>query len=258
MIEISWQSTRKKSASTVGVVGGLGNVLWQICGAYACRPDEGHSLRFAAYDPAAKAAMDGFVKKERCVSAGNGCINPAGYWQNAKWLLPPDTIREHILRESVTEHACKEVDNFSLIVHVRGGDFLYSPAHRYSRIGQKYIDAAIDMLPGIKHCDVALVTDDLRYAREVFGNRYPVLGDNGDARVAFHTLCCAKNIVISPGSSFSWWAAYLGTHEHVFFPAQTWPQDIGALDRDITSCTSGIKLVPDSCKNSWLVIDGQN
>lgn len=216
---------------------------------------EGHALRFAAYNPAAKAALDCFVKKERCVSVSNACTNPVGYWQNSKWLLTPDTVRERILSEAVTVHACKEVDSFSLIVHVRVGDFLRSPAHRYSRIGQKYIDAAIDMLPGVKHSDEALVTDDLRYVGAVFGNRYPVLGDNGDARVAFHTLCCAKNIVISPGSSFSWWAAYLGAHDHVLFPAQTWPQDIGALDRDITSCTSGVDLEPDSCKNSWLVID---
>lgn len=258
MIEISWQSTRKRSASTVGVVGGLGNVLWQICGAYACRPSEGHSLRFAACNPSAKAALDCFVRKERLVSSANGCINPAGYWQNPKWLLTPDVIREHILSESVTERACKEADTFPLIVHVRGGDFLCSAPHRYSRIGQRYIDAAIDMLPGIKHSDVALVSDDPRYVSAVFGNRYPVLGDNGDARVAFHTLCCARNILIAPGSTFSWWAAYLGAHEHVLFPAQTWPQDIGALDRDITSCTSGVELVPGSCRNSWLVIDGQN
>jgi hypothetical protein len=74
---------------------------------------------------------------------------PGQHTIQARWLLTADTIREHILREYVTEHACKDVDKFPLIVHVRGGDFLNSPAHRYSRIGQRYIDAAIDMLPGI-------------------------------------------------------------------------------------------------------------
>lgn len=243
----------KKSSTVVGLVGGLGNCLWQICGAYSCRPEEGHDLKFVAYGDAAKHALTTFVKKERYASSGI-CTVPSGYWQNPKWLLAPDVVREHILSEAVTAHARKETDTFHLIVHVRGGDFLRSDAHKASRATQHLIDKAIDACPGISHKDVAIVTDDLQYVGETFGQRYPVLGDRGDARVAFHTLCCAKNLLISPGSTFSWWAAYLGKHEHVLFPSRVWPQDIGALDRDITSCTSGLDLVPESCKDSWSVL----
>lgn len=244
----------KRNDTVVGLVGGLGNCLWQICGAYSCRPEEGHDLKFVAFGEAAKHALMTFVKKERYAYSGI-CTAPAGYWQNTKWLLPPDVVREHILSEDVTARARKEVDVFPLIVHVRGGDFLRSEAHMASRAAQYIIDKAIDACPGLSHKDVAIVTDDLQYVGETFGQRYPVLGDGGDDRVAFHTLCCAKNLLISPGSTFSWWASYLGSHDHVLFPSKIWPQDIGACDRDITSCTSGLDLVPDSCRETWTILD---
>lgn len=246
--------TMKKSSTTVGLVGGLGNCLWQICGAYACRPEEGHALKFAAYDPAAKESLSKFIRPDRH-GAPDSCTAPIGYWQNPKWLLSPATIREHVLCEPVGTHARKEVANFGLIVHVRGGDFLRSPAHNQSRAAQKYVDAALASLLGVRHDDVAIVTDDLQYVAATFGSRYPVLGDHNDARVAFYTLCQAKNLLISPGSTFSWWAAYLGSHDHVLFPAKTWPQDVGALDLDITSCNSGVGLIPKACRRTWTVLD---
>lgn len=244
----------KKSSIVVSLAGGLGNCLWQICGAYSCRPEEEHDLKFTADGNAARNALTTFVKKERYVHYG-AYTAPIGYWQNTKWLLPPDIVRERILSEDVTAHARKEVDVFPLIVHVRGGDFLRSAAHQSSRATQQLIDKAVDACPGLSHKDVAIVTDDLQYVGETFGQRYPVLGDKGDARVAFHTLCCAKNLLISPGSTFSWWAAYLGKHERVLFPSRVWPQDIGALDYDLTSCTSGRDLVPDSCREMWTILD---
>ena len=105
-----------------------------------------------------------------------GVARPVGYWQNPQWLLQAHVIKEYVLAEGVPTHARKEALKRKLLVHVRGTDFLRSPAHAQSRAAQKYIDAALDTLRDVDHGDVALVTDDLAYVRETFGTRYPVVG----------------------------------------------------------------------------------
>lgn len=242
-----------KNNTPVGLVGGLGNCLWQICGAYACRPEDGHDLKFVACDRASNQALTTFVRKERYTHA-DVCTAPVGYWQNTRWLLSPEVIKQHILVSDVNKYSNSAVLQHSLVVHVRGGDFLTSKAHAQSRMSRRLIDSALEHIPGADHESVALVTDDFGYVTHLFGSKYPVLGDIRDPRVAFSTLCAAKNLLVSPGSSFSWWAAYLGEHEHVFFPEKYWPQDIGALATDITSCNTGVGLIPATCKDSWTVL----
>tara|TARA_R110001592_G_scaffold119740_1_gene323153 strand:+ start:4763 stop:5533 length:771 start_codon:yes stop_codon:yes gene_type:complete len=56
------------------------------------------------------------------------------------------------------------------------------------------------------------------------------------AMVDFKTLMYSENIAISQ-SSFSWWAAFLGNHNHIIFPFKKdikwWPVDPGIDDIDL-------------------------
>lgn len=231
--------TRNKIAFRV--LGGIGNILWQIS-ARAKR----FGLENLAIIPGDKHAADVCDRwlNKKLISIGE--INEGhidGYFQDKYWLCPSAEVKSW-LNLDVDVDVPESLKQFKLVVHVRGGDFLTSPAHQQCRQRLSYIKY-ICKIHGLTKEDVLIVTDDVNAARDSLGAGWHCYAVKDDIQ-AFKTMMQAEILLVMPGSTFSWWAGYLneGGKEGgiVYVPTGNWPCDIGAL-RDVTSAQQSSTLV---------------
>lgn len=102
-----------------------------------------------------------------------------------------------------------------LVVHIRLGDYLNPKFNKY--FGYP-ISAISNVLEGIEFKNFIIVTDSPKDA-QVLG-----ISDAFKCRIIsesklydFRTMLESKRILLTP-STFSWWAAFLGNHEEIYFP----------------------------------------
>lgn len=229
--------TRNKIAFRV--LGGIGNILWQIS-ARAKRFGT-HNLHIIPGDKHAADVCNRWLNK-KLISVGEineGFID--GYFQDKYWLCPSVTVKSWLNLDVDVPESLKQ---FKLVVHVRGGDFLTSPAHQQCRQRLSYIKY-ICRAHGLNNEDVLIVTDDINAARDNLGTGWHCCTIKDD-RQAFKIMMQAEILLVMPGSTFSWWAGYLneGGSEGsiIYVPTGNWPCDIGAL-RDVTSTQQSSTLV---------------
>ena len=101
----------------------------------------------------------------------------------------------------------------TLYVHVRLGDM----ADKGYQISEGFYE---ELLEKIEFDQLVVVTDEPgNAALRVFDRWKPVVSSGGRDSMLydFHMLCSARRLVIS-GSTFSWWAAFLGQASLVYFP----------------------------------------
>lgn len=141
-----------------------------------------------------------------------GLLAAKGYWPGGmRFLREILPIKEEIL--CAKNLVCEN----SLLIHVRGGDFLYSN----SILGSEYYATALSKLDMTSR-DATVITDDPIYARQLLGEeiildlkleneRHKMTADHhiGGSFVSdFLKLIYARNIILS-NSSFAFWAAVL-------------------------------------------------
>lgn len=229
--------TRNKIAFRV--LGGIGNILWQI---------SARAKRFGIHNlyviPGNKHAADvceRWLNKEIISVGGDNAGHIDGYFQDKYWLCPSATIKRWLNLDIDIPESLKR---FRLVVHVRGGDFLTSPAHRQCRQSLSHIKY-ICRNHGLTKEDVLIVTDDINAARDSLGTGWHCYAVKDD-RQAFKIMMQAEILLVMPGSTFSWWAGYLNEGGKdggiIYVPTGNWPCDIGAL-RDVTSTQQSSALV---------------
>jgi hypothetical protein len=226
--------------------GGFGNVLWQW---KAVREQwkESNAERCELICSQNRYRDLGNLWLQLPVTSYTGVepLKEIRWYQSPNNLLPPDAYRELIKPEVFSLEPCAAVKEAKLVIHVRWGDFAISPPHQRS---WQTFDAIMDSvrrlsLNELNAKDVVIVTDDIKAVQAAFSFPATVITSK-DPRMDWVNMLYAKNLVISPGSTFSWWAGYLGTHDNVFLPVGTWPCDFGYLAEDPTSSQTSYELVP--------------
>lgn len=241
------------------VLGGIGNILWQI---------SAHAKRFGAEniqaipgDERALKVLERWINPDKLTFSTNineGYIN--GYYQDLYWMSDSETIKSWL---NLSKGSILKTDTsaYELVVHVRGGDFKTSAAHKNCKQSIKLIDFVRKEYNITKRADVLIVSDDIETAKEAtaYSKGWSMLVTSDDI-CAFNVMLQAKRLLVMPGSTFSLWAGYLGDQEKVFIPVGNWPCDNGYL-KDVTSVQQSRLLVPsyyaDSDKKYIAISDVQ-
>lgn len=241
------------------VLGGIGNILWQIS-AHVKRLGA-ENVRVLPGDEHALKVLKRWVNPDKIAFSTNvaeGYIN--GYYQDLYWKCEPEVIKSWLnLDKSTTLKT--DTSEYELVVHVRGGDFKTSAAHRHCKQSIALIDFVRKEYNITNRADVLIVSDDIEAAKEAtaYSKGWSMLVTSDDI-CAFNVMLQAKRLLVMPGSTFSLWAGYLGDQEKVFIPVGNWPCDNGYL-KDVTSVQQSRLLVPsyytDSDKKYIAMLDVQ-
>lgn len=154
------------------------------------------------FDPAVFSAKDGYLE---------------GFWQNINYfkdirdiLLQDFTLRDDI-RNSKLDLQKEMASCDSVCVHVRRGkDF---KASDLGVKGPEYFERGVGFVaPELKNPGIFVFSDDIPWCKENLSFPYPTVFVGGNNQGVDHCLMrCCKHFVIT-GSTFSWWAAWLGEH----------------------------------------------
>jgi len=177
-----------------------------------------------------------------------------GYFQSEKYFI---NIEEDIRRcfsfnQNIVEQTKKwQGSKFKRILygdvatalHIRRTDYLKYP-DIYPQFGLEYYDKCLDKIAD--KGTVLVFSDDLKWCSATFGGRGYEFVDM-PAIPSMYLMSHCKNIIMA-NSSFSWWAAWLGRAEKVFYPSnwfgKKWPHMNIHASHD--ECTK------DLCPNRWL------
>jgi hypothetical protein len=221
------------------VLGGIGNILWQISARV-----KRFGLENLVVIPGDKHAADACNRwlNKKLISIGTMNEGPIeGYFQDKYWLCPSNIIKNWL---NLDVEVPEDIKQFKLVVHVRGGDFLTSAAHKHCHQRISYIKQ-ICKTHSLSEGDVLIVTDDINAARNSLGTGWHCYAVKDDVQ-AFKIMMQAEILLVMPGSTFSWWAGYLneGGKEGgiIYVPVGNWPCDGGAL-LDVTSTQQSKTLV---------------
>lgn len=233
----------ENKAAVLGV-GGIGNILFYVSAfisTYKCIP------KIVPFGAAGANACARFVRPEHIVAANKAYLRPECfnnmYYQHSRWLVDKDIILKNVLVDIPESSMAKKYD---LVIHYRGCDFKTSPLHRKCTLDVDTVEHAMDKLKASskyyrnRDIKVLVVTDDYEAAKEAYPGMDIVSSDN--PVTDFATMLQAKNLLIYPGSTFSYWAGYLGYQEHVYLPVFNWPCDNFDM-YDLTSAGNSEDLV---------------
>jgi len=156
-------------------------------------------------------------------------IDLHGYFQSSKHFLGHDDYIRMMLTP-VIPYVKKIVNEQSLAIHVRRGDYLKST---HGCLGMEYYERAIAMMDSfgkIKHINV--FSDDLLWCMEHFkGSRFSF--HSHDNPVVDLAKMAAHQRIIIANSSFSWWAAFLSHPYKIVISPDRWFGSGDLLDHDV-------------------------
>lgn len=143
-----------------------------------------------------------------------------GYWQTPQYF---EEIESYIRQEFVFKEAVNASNitleqeilaSKSVAIHIRRGDYLNNPVHNVFDISylEKGISFMYDTLGDKIH--LFIFSDDLKWCRDNLDKVYPNLSrtycDGGNAKEDLQLMSMCQHFIIA-NSSFSWWAAWLGS-----------------------------------------------
>ena len=156
-------------------------------------------------------------------------IDLHGYFQSSKHFLGHDDYIRSMLTP-IIPYVKKIVNEQSLAIHVRRGDYLKST---HGCLGMEYYERAIAMMDSfgkIKHINV--FSDDLLWCMEHFkGSRFSF--HSHDNPVVDLAKMAAHQRIIIANSSFSWWAAFLSHPYKIVISPDRWFGSGDLLDHDV-------------------------
>lgn len=165
----------------------------------------------------------GFEFNKKIFSAGPN-LYLDGYWQNPAYFEEyKDSIQKdfEIIAPLLPQIVAlrKEIESrVSVCMHVRRGDYVGNTMHDV--VTPEYYKTALEILktkvPTIDH--VYMFSDDPGWCKQTFQFDIPVtfVGEEyaGERAIGHFALMQSCKHFIIPNSSFSWWAAWLGTNSH--------------------------------------------
>lgn len=173
---------------------------------------------------------------ELCSLEVSGTVRFSGYWQCADYF---DDCAERLRRELAfrddvatrnAELAKQLAEGSSVAVHVRRVQY-------DSRLSPAYYDVAIDRLAReLPDARFYCFSDDPKWCEKTLATRCPItVVDNTDlgSLEDFRLMARCRHFVIA-NSSYSWWAAWLGTRPDTRVlapPASVWANPASVLSR---------------------------
>lgn len=229
------------SYSQLGRNGRLANQLFQISSTIGIARKNGLAPVFPAWEydryfaePIPHGQMntnnlaeEDFLYKDIPVKGGD---NLAGYLQSEKYWVDhkQDVLRQFEFKKSFSEYFpsrslyARVFEKETIAVHVRRGDYVDNP--NYVNLPAEYYHGALNQFfPENKKINIMVFSDDPSFAATLFRDwpNVTIAQDNSDIDdLCLMSLC---NHFVIANSSFSWWAAYLGTNKKggtVVRPAQ--------------------------------------
>lgn len=170
-----------------------------------------------------------------------------GYWQTDKYFKPiSELVRKEFLFDGIklnekTKQQLKEIKGnreLSVSIHIRRGDYEMDEAIRQKHGGIctiKYYQESIKYIRGKFNKDFMfyLFSDDPLWAKENLSALDRLVVDWNEGNESWQDMllmsACSHHIIAN--SSFSWWAAWLGSYEEkiVIVPSR-WYNDVSAPD----------------------------
>lgn len=230
--EIINKKSTKNDVFTIQLMGGLGNQMFLAAGqiSYARRFHKDICLK-EPFNPAfnvnyrictpeeikkAREKPCNFVRFSPAIYNKSDCTTLKGYLQNERFFEDQkDFIKEIFqFKEKLPRQLdalVEEIKNKnSVAVHIRRGDYLYSP-NVYPIMSVEYYQQGADYIQS-KSADpihLYIFSDDIKWVRDNFKTTYPftlIQGNSATQDMQLMSLC-KHNIIAN--STFSWWGAYL-------------------------------------------------
>lgn len=165
-------------------------------------------------------------------------MNLHGYFQSSRYFEG----HEEAVRKALTPKPGSDCSDYTSI-HVRRMDYLVH-TDCYNILGiENYYDKAMRIIPSEKYM---IFSDDLDWCKAHFvGGQFHFSEERDPVRDLANMISCSNHIIAN--SSFSWWGAWLSTHEgkRVAAPA-TW------FGPALAPTHNTKDLYPDG----WIKIDG--
>lgn len=162
----------------------------------------------------------------------NDGTNIEGYFQSEKYF---SNIKDEIKRcfsfnfqivNNTTKHkdgAYKSIlkGEMSTAIHVRRTDYLKHPKI-YSELNKKYYDSCLECIS--EKGKVLVFSDDIKWCQSQFDKSFEYI--NMKPIESMYLMSRCSNIIMA-NSTFSWWAAWIGTPQKVIYPknwfGKEWP-----------------------------------
>ena len=246
--------------------GRLGNQLWQIAwqigsaaktGAQVCiKPDWEYRKYFSIPD-------EFFEKPKGKPINGNLFYQEMYHWDHIKekiwtYFQPSDLAKDYLFSAYPDWIFDRDINKTS--IHVRAGDYLDHPTIFPVPSDEYYFSAAKAVAQSSPDTRFLLFSDNIKFAKNklsflkgdvhvVEGVSRPVSvakrkGEPQDQWDMFLMKYCNQNIIAN--STFSWWGAFLGNDNEVYYPSVWWGPDIDAKDsRGVDIRESWVEAIPD-------------
>ncbi len=264
---------------TCGMVGRLGNQMFQIANAYAQSLRHNRQLALPSCDTSVSdyfesihRKLDFSIMQSPSPSEGVHTINATyhyteykphenmptvfrGYFESEKYFKDYSEVIKQLFGPTATfiNKALKDYPQLNTgtnaVINVRRGDFLVFPT-RHPVVTKDYLYKAIEMLPVVD--TLFVVSDDIEWCKQNLKHPNIVFVEYiRHEALWFLSLC--QNFVIS-NSTFSWWGAYLSrVNKKIVIAPSTWfGPDIKEDTRDIV-CDGWLK-VPTKWEDGFIVL----
>ena len=253
------------------LMGGLGNIMFQIASTYSVSIRDNKEMicdtrdmmiphkpyTFYVDNIFRKVKFsDNLVNQKHIGECGfhycqipklDGNVKLIGHFQSEKYFIDH---RNELLELFEIDNKTKSylLEKYSNIInedtcsiHVRRGDYLGLPNHHPTQ-PIEYYTQAIKLIGEDKH--YVIFSDDIKWCEENFSflNNKTFISDNQDYEDLYLMSMCKNNIIAN--STFSWWGAWLNNNENkqVIIPSKWFGVSNSHLNTNDLYCDKWIKL----------------
>lgn len=174
-----------------------------------------------------RSHLFGLIRENPTTSAPfvtEGTVNrlkfaPTAYFQSENAFDPavmsPLRIKPNLaLAASQFIDEVRAAGNRPVFVHIRRGDYLHFPCTEFPAVlpEEWYRQRIAQIRSEWPDAYFVFFSDDLQYARDVFGDVSDGCAHDADPATTFAIMCACDGGILS-ASSFAWWAAYFASRE---------------------------------------------
>lgn len=217
--------------SQIGKKGNLGNQLFQIASTIGIAKKNGHEFVFPEWEynkyfenPIPVGALDNtfqvieYEDFEYCdKSFGEGNYDLSGWLQTERYFDVAATRHYFTFKKEAEKKVLEKYaglfEKETILISVRRGDFVRNP--KFHQLSYKfYFGALIRYFPHWERCNLVFISDHLPYCKKHFRTLPNTIFVDDLSPIEQLILATNCDHFIVSNSTFSWWAAWLGEHEH--------------------------------------------